>query len=57
VVTDDHFWVALADPAAPGVVRGVLASLGIDRSEIKPRGSGCDGARETDDNRKRVPRR
>jgi hypothetical protein len=33
-VGDDHLWVALVDDAAPGVVRDVLASLGVDRAEL-----------------------
>jgi len=30
----EHFWLALVDPAAPGIVRDVLASVAVDRSEV-----------------------
>jgi hypothetical protein len=33
-VGDDHLWVALVDSAAPGIVRDVLGSLGVDREEL-----------------------
>ena len=35
-IGEDHFWLALVDPAAPGVARDALASLGVDREEVLP---------------------
>jgi predicted DNA-binding transcriptional regulator AlpA len=35
-VGDIHFWLALVDRAAPGVVPKVLGSMGVDRGEVMP---------------------
>jgi ClpA/ClpB-like protein len=34
-IGDVHFWLALVDDRSPGVVREVLASLGVDADEVR----------------------